>query len=111
MKPDIIVMRHAISGAHYFLAKGQPEQALAEISRAQVWQWIRHTSRLSDGSSVTPDLVREIADDEVAKIRERLGEDLWAKGRFKEARGVFEEVALSRDFPAFLTLAALKLID
>src|SRR5487761_917337 len=85
--------------------------ATAEISRSQVWQWIRHTSRLSDGSSVTPDLVREIADDEMAKIRERLGDDLWAKGRFKEARGVFEEVALSRDFPAFLTLAALKLID
>src|SRR6202166_1296425 len=84
--------------------------ATAEISRSQVWQWIRHTSRLSDGSSVTPDLVREIADDEMAKIRERLGEDMWAKGRFKEARGVFEEVALSRDFPAFLTLAALKLI-
>jgi malate synthase len=85
--------------------------ATAEISRSQVWQWIRHTSRLSDESSVTPDLVREIADDEMAKIRERLGDELWAKGRFKAARGVFEEVALSRDFPAFLTLAALKLID
>ena len=54
--------------------------ATAEISRSQVWQWIRHSSRLSEGSPVTADLVREIADDELAKVRERLGEELWAKG-------------------------------
>jgi len=85
--------------------------ATAEISRSQVWQWVRHSSALKEGSAVTPDLVREIADDEMAKIRERLCDELWGKGRFKEARGVFEEVALAKDFPAFLTLVALKLID
>ena len=85
--------------------------ATAEISRSQVWQWIKHSSRLSEGPSVTADLVREIADDELTKIRERLGEDLWAKGRFAEAREVFEEVALSESFPAFLTLVAQRHID
>ena len=85
--------------------------ATAEISRSQVWQWIRHSSRLSEGSPVTADLVREIADDELAKIRKRLGEDLWSKGRFAEARQVFEEVALSESFPAFLTLVAQRQID
>jgi len=85
--------------------------ATAEISRSQVWQWIRHSSRLADGSPVTGDLVREIADDELGKIRERIGEELWAKGRFAEAREVFEEVALSESFPAFLTLVALRDID
>ena len=85
--------------------------ATAEISRSQVWQWIRHSSRLSEGASVTADLVREIADDELTKIRERLGEGLWAKGRFAEAREVFEEVALSESFPAFLTLVAQRHID
>src|SRR6202521_4898951 len=85
--------------------------ATAEISRSQVWQWIRHSSRLTDGSIVNADLVREIADDELAKIRERLGEDGWAKSRFVEARAVFEEVALSSTFPAFLTLAALRHLD
>jgi len=85
--------------------------ATAEISRSQVWQWIRHSSRLSEGEPVTADLVREIADDELAKIRERLGEELWAKGRFADARQVFEEVALSESFPAFLTLVALRQID
>src|SRR6202521_1011595 len=85
--------------------------ATAELSRSQVWQWIRHSSRLTDGSIVNADLVREIADDELAKIRERLGGDLWAKGRFADAREVFEEVALSETFPAFLTLVAQRHID
>ena len=85
--------------------------ATAEISRSQVWQWIRHSSRLTEGSPVTADLVREITDDELTKVRERLGEELWAKGRFAQARQVFEEVALSESFPAFLTLAAQRHID
>ena len=85
--------------------------ATAEISRSQVWQWIRQSSRLSEGSPVTADLVREVADDELAKVRERLGEEVWAKGRFAEARQVFEEVALSESFPAFLTLVAQRHID
>ena len=85
--------------------------ATAEISRSQVWQWIRHSSRLTEGPSVTADLVREIADEELTKIHEHLGEDLWAKGRFSHARQVFEEVALSDSFPAFLTLVAQRQID
>ena len=85
--------------------------ATAEISRSQVWQWIRHSSRLSEGPTVGADLVREIADDELAQIRERLGADGWAKSRFAEARGVFEEVALGSSFPAFLTLAAQRHLD
>jgi malate synthase len=85
--------------------------ATAEISRSQVWQWIKHSSRLAEGSPVNADLVREIADDEMSKLRERLGDDLWAKSRFADARGVFEEVALSKSFPSFLTLVALQHID
>jgi malate synthase len=85
--------------------------ATAEISRSQVWQWIRHSSRLSEGPSVSADFVREIADDELGQIRERLGEDGWAKSRFAEARAVFEEVALGQSFPAFLTLVAQRQLD
>jgi len=85
--------------------------ATAEISRSQVWQWIRQSSRLTDGSTVNADLVREIADDELAKIHERLGDQGWARSRFGDARAVFEEVALSSTFPAFLTLAAQQHLD
>jgi malate synthase len=85
--------------------------ATAEISRSQVWQWVRHSSKLSDGQAVSAELVREIAEDELAAIRKRLGDDGWAKSRFADARAVFEQVALAKDFPSFLTLVALKHID
>jgi malate synthase len=85
--------------------------ATAEISRSQVWQWIRHSARLAEGSAVTEDLVREIAEDEMGKIRARLGDDAWAKSRFTEARAVFEEVSLAESFPQFLTLVAQKHLD
>jgi malate synthase len=85
--------------------------ATAEISRSQVWQWIRHSSRLSEGPTVSADLAREIADEELMQIRERLGEDGWAKSRFTDARVVFEEVALGTSFPAFLTLVAQREVD
>jgi malate synthase len=76
--------------------------ATAEISRSQVWQWVHHGSRLEEGPTVTADLVRELADEEMSKLK---------GGRFEEARKVFEEVALSKEFQPFLTLVALKHID
>jgi malate synthase len=85
--------------------------ATAEISRSQVWQWVRHSSRLVEGPTVNADLVREIADGEMSSLRERYGEEVWAKGRFTEARKVFEEVALSKDFHPFLTEVALRHLD
>jgi malate synthase len=57
------------------------------------------------------DLVRELADDEMAQIKQRLGDEAWSKSRFAQARKAFEEVALSRDFHPFLTLVAQKHID
>jgi malate synthase len=85
--------------------------ATAEISRSQVWQWIRHSARLSEGQTVGADLVRQIADQEMAKIRERLGDAGWSTSRFTQARAVFEEVALSSSFPPFLTLVAQRDLD
>jgi malate synthase len=85
--------------------------ATAEISRSQVWQWIRHSVRVQEGPMVTANQVREIADDELKKLRERLGEEAWAMSRFTEARQIFEQVALASDFPAFLTLVAQPHID
>ena len=76
--------------------------ATAEISRSQVWQWVRHSSRLNDGPTVNRDLVTEILDEEMIKLR---------GGRFEDARRVFEEVALSKSFQPFLTLVALNKLD
>jgi malate synthase len=87
------------------------DAATAEISRSQVWQWIRHETRMQDGRTVSRELVHELVIDEMAKIQESYGEDLFARGRFDEARHLFETVALSDEFPEFLTLKAYELID
>ena len=85
--------------------------ATAEISRSQIWQWVRHAAPMADGPHVTADLVREIADDEMTRLHDRLGDDGWKKSRFEDARKVFEEVALSQEFQPFLTLVAQSYID
>ena len=85
------------------------DAATAEISRAQIWQWIHHGEVLDDGRPVTPDLVRQLAGEELEKIRSEIGDDDWfhEQGRPDLSRALFERVALSGDdFVEFLTLPA-----
>ena len=87
------------------------DAATAEISRSQVWQWIRHGVQLEDGRTVTPELVRDLATDELERIRSEIGDDEWfeREGRPRESRALFEKVALSGDeFVEFLTLPAYE---
>jgi malate synthase len=86
------------------------DAATAEISRSQIWQWIRHGTTLEDGRPVTAELVRQILDEETAAIHAAVGDTTWAAGRPEETRGVFETVALSDDLPEFLTLVAYDLL-
>jgi len=87
------------------------DAATAEISRAQVWQWLRHSTKLDDGTPVIRDLVQEIEAEELGKIRDALGADASESGRFKEAQEIFEQVSLSDDFADFLTLPAYDYLD
>jgi malate synthase len=87
------------------------DAATAEISRSQIWQWLRHDARMDDGRTVTRELVHDLVIEEIDKMEEAYGEDLFSRGRFDEARHLFETVALSDDFPEFLTLKAYELID
>jgi malate synthase len=80
------------------------DAATAEISRAQIWQWVRHGARLADGRRVSAELVREILDEETAKIRQAVGEETWRRGRPVETRELFERVALSEELIEFMTL-------
>jgi malate synthase len=82
------------------------DAATAEISRSQIWQWIRHGSTLDNGRTVTRDLVRQYLDEELAKIHAEVGDEVWKKGRPDETRAVFERVALGDELPEFLTLVA-----
>jgi malate synthase len=87
------------------------DAATAEISRSQVWQWIHNRVRLDDGTEITAELVGRIEDEELAKIRETLGDQAWTAARFDDARKLFERVALADDFADFLTTAAYDSID
>jgi malate synthase len=87
------------------------DAATAEISRTQIWQWIHHGVKLGDGRQVTPDLVRQVLDEETAKIREQVGEETWEAGRPRETREIFEKVALSPELIEFMTLPAYRLLN
>jgi malate synthase len=87
------------------------DAATAEISRSQIWQWIHHGCELQDGRTVTAELVRQILDEETAKIRSEVGEETWQAGRPDETREIFEKVALSEPLAEFLTLKAYDYLD
>jgi malate synthase len=84
------------------------DAATAEISRSQIWQWIRHGSTLDNGATVTRELVLRYLDEELAKIRGAVGDEVWEKGRPAETREVFERVTLGDELPEFLTLVAYE---
>jgi malate synthase len=77
------------------------DAATAEISRTQVWQWLRHGAKLNDGRQITAEMVREI----VASMLQRPG---WDKGEFPRAAELFEKLSLSDELKEFLTLEAYQ---
>src|SRR5450755_1013418 len=87
------------------------DAATAEISRTQIWQWVHHGAKLDDGRTVTRELVRQVLDQETAKIRDRVGEQTWQEGRPAETREIFERVALAPELIEFLTLPAYEYLE
>jgi malate synthase len=87
------------------------DAATAEISRSQIWQWIHHGVELDDGRTVTADLVRQVLDEETARIREQVGDEVWQGGRPDDTREIFESVALSPELLEFLTIPAYEYLD
>ena len=89
------------------------DAATAEISRSQVWQWIRHGKTIEDGTQITPDLVRRLETEELERIRTEIGDDEWfeTEGRPRESRELFEQVALTGELAEFLTIPAYEHLD
>jgi malate synthase len=82
------------------------DAATAEISRSQIWQWIRGDVVL-DGLLVTKDVVERMIDEELVKIRELAGENFDA-ARYGQAVALLVEVALADSFAEFLTIPAYE---
>jgi malate synthase len=88
------------------------DAATAEIARSQVWQWIRHGAQLQDGRTVTRELVKEVATEELETIRSEVGDEFfYSEGRPDQSRALFEGVALSDELVEFLTLPAYEQLD
>jgi malate synthase len=86
------------------------DAATAEISRAQVWQWVRHGQTLQDGRSVTKEFVREIVREENDKVKAAMGEEAYANGRYEDAAQLMIELVEQPAFEEFLTLPAYERI-
>jgi malate synthase len=88
------------------------DAATAEISRTQVWQWIRHPHGiLNDGRKVTFALVKELLADELAKIREQVGQERFTGGRYRQASELFLNLTANDEFVEFLTLPGYTYLD
>ncbi len=87
------------------------DAATAEISRAQVWQWLHLKARLDDGREVTPAMFRDALAGEMERVRREVGASAFDGGRFKEAIALFSDMSLADEFEEFLTLPAYRLID
>jgi len=87
------------------------DAATAEISRSQIWQWVRSGETTNTGTPITADLVRKIAKEETDAIRAELGDESYTSGRFTEAKELFEQVSLADEFPDFLTLPAYAMLE
>jgi malate synthase len=88
------------------------DAATAEIARSQVWQWIHNNVKLAEGQTVTAELVRQTATEELDKIRKQVGDEFfYGQGRPDDSRALFERVALSDEFIEFLTIPAYEYLD
>ena len=85
------------------------DAAIAEISRAQVWQQIRFRSSLADGSKVTPQLFETFVAEEMERVKEEIGPDVYAAGRFTEAIALFRRLSAAEELEPFLTVPAYRL--
>ncbi len=84
------------------------DAATAEISRAQVWQWLHHKATLADGRPLTAALYGQLLEEEMEAIRSEVGEARFQSGHFQRAMQLFDEMIRADEFSEFLTLPAYQ---
>ena len=72
------------------------DAATAEISRAQIWQWLHLKAKLDDGREVTPDMFRDALKGEMERVKGEVGAKAYDGGRFPEAIQLFSDMSLAR---------------
>ncbi|WP_028114076.1 MULTISPECIES: malate synthase A [Ferrimonas] len=86
------------------------DAATAEISRASIWQWIKHGKSLDNGQLITPALFRAMLEQELKVVRQELGEERFDNGAFEQASTLFEELTTSNELADFLTLPGYQIL-
>jgi malate synthase len=86
------------------------DAATAEISRAQIWQWVRHRAKMSDGRTITKELVSATMKEELEKLKAMLGESRFTSGKFELAAQLYEQMMTNPQFDEFLTLKAYQYV-
>jgi malate synthase len=85
--------------------------ATAEISRAQLWQWIRHPKGiLDDGRTITIELYEQMKQEELTKLKSQLGEERYRERRFQEAVALFDQLIQNDSFTGFLTIPGYRIL-
>ncbi len=87
------------------------DAATAEICRAQLWQWLHHGARTSDGAPVTPERFDRLLTEEIDRIHGEVGAARLLNGVFPTAARLFEQMTKQDTFDEFLTLPAYELLD
>ena len=86
------------------------DAATAEISRSQIWQWLKFGAKLEGGQKVTRPFFDSCLAEEMKQVKGEVGDDAYAKGSFKEAIAIFKAMSTSKNFETFLTIPAYKKI-
>jgi malate synthase len=87
------------------------DAATAEISRAQVWQWLHHGARLQDGRHVTAAMVLQTLSDLAASLPERVGAEGPGSDKFSLAARILSDLTTGAEFAEFLTVVAYEYLD
>ena len=87
------------------------DAATAEISRAQVWQWLHHKANLADGRPITLSLYKDLLAQEIEKVKAYVGNEYYTKGKFEQAIALFDSLVTAPNFTEFLTLPAYQTLD
>ncbi len=88
------------------------DAATAEISRAQIWQWIKHPAgKLDDGRKVTVELFREVMRQELDKLAASMGDNVYARGNYERAAALIDRITTEPEFGTFITLPAYQEIN
>ncbi|MGH7271076.1 MAG: malate synthase, partial [Polyangiaceae bacterium] len=85
------------------------DAATAEISRAQVWQWLHHKATV-DGKALDKERFTQAVGEEMQRIQGEVGDARFGGGRFPEARDLFVRLSTASAFVDFLTIPAYDLL-